>query len=132
MQTITRPPKITLRVKLTFIYAAVTLATVLCSEAAALLIIRLLFRQPVFTLLAWGVHTLLAVSVTSLVGFVLGVWISHRVTRRLRHALQVSQAWMRGNLALRITDTTKDTPLHHRTMNLARHRPNKGQGPSAP
>ncbi len=54
--------------------------------------------------LGWVALTLLV----GLIGWPLGVWASRPFIRRLRHALEMSRAWLRGNLALRIADPVPD------------------------
>ncbi len=108
MQSNFRHPRITLRHKLTLAHAAVTLAAVLVAEASALGGLALITRQPMFTLLEWGLHVTLAAVVAALVGLALGTWASSRLTRRLHRALEVSQAWLQGNLSLRIADPALD------------------------
>jgi signal transduction histidine kinase len=104
----TPPPKIKLRHKLLLAQVAVTLAAVLVAEGGALVILSLLTRSPMFTLLSWSLHVVLVSAGAVLVGLVLGILASHWVARRLRRALDVSGAWMRGNLSLRIADRTRD------------------------
>jgi NarL family two-component system sensor histidine kinase LiaS len=56
----------------------------------------------------WGLYALLGAVGAGLAGLFLGAWASRRVIRRLKHALEISRAWLRGNLSLRITDPTPD------------------------
>jgi len=58
--------------------------------------------------LAWGFYVVLAAVGAALVGLFLGAWFSRSVTRRLGCALEVSRAWMRGNLSLRIAGPVAD------------------------
>jgi signal transduction histidine kinase len=108
MERISRPLRITMHYKLTLAHVAVSLAAVLIAEAIALGALALLTRQPMFTLPVWGLHVALVAAGAALAGLLLGAWASRRVTRRLRRALEVSRAWLRGNLSLRIADPTTD------------------------
>jgi len=108
MQSNFRHTRITLWHKLTIAHAVVTLAAVLVAEVGALGGLALVTRQPMFTLLEWGLHVTLVAVVAALVGLALGAWASRRLTRRLHRALEISQAWLRGNLSLRIADPALD------------------------
>ena len=103
MQTGIRPSKINLQRKLTFIHAAVTLAAVLIAEGLALGVTALLAPEP-----TWDYHLVLVAAVAALVGLLLGALVSHGIARRLVRALEISHAWLRGNLAPRIADPTPD------------------------
>jgi len=108
MERISSPLRITMHYKLTLAHVAVTVAAVLVAEAIALGALALLTRQPMFTLPVWGLHVALVAAGAALAGLLLGAWASRRVTRRLRRALEISRAWLRGNLSLRIADPTTD------------------------
>lgn len=95
-----RTPRMTLQHKLTFSHAVVTLAAVIVAEVMA----WVLFAGE----LAWWPNAVLVTAGSALVGLLLGAWASRGVTRRLNHALEVSRAWMRGNLSLRIVDPVAD------------------------
>ncbi|MBU0705123.1 MAG: sensor histidine kinase, partial [Chloroflexi bacterium] len=95
-----RIPRITLQHKLTLSHAAVALAAVLVAEGMALALIA---GRP-----SQGLRLLLVIVGAALTGLLLGAWASRSVTRRLRRALEVSRAWMRGNLSLRIADSVAD------------------------
>jgi len=97
-----------LRHKIILTYVAVTLAAVLIAEGLALGSVALIAHQPVFTRPAWGLHVALVTIGAALAGLLLGAWASRRVTRRLRHTLEISRAWLRGNLSLRIADLAAD------------------------
>jgi signal transduction histidine kinase len=107
-QAILDPPRILLQHKLALTHGAVTLAAALIAEAIALAVMGLILRRPLFTLPTWGTHVAVVVISAALVGLALGAWLSRRVTRRLQHAIEISRAWMRGNLLLRIADPTSD------------------------
>lgn len=96
-------PRMSLQHKLTFTHAAVTLAAILLAEGAALGVLALIAARPI-----GAIHIALVTIVAALVGLLLGAWASRCLSRRLQRALQVSQAWMRGNLSLRIADPTPD------------------------
>ena len=108
MERNSRPPRMTLRHKLILTHTTVTLAAVLVAEVVALGALALLARQPLFTLPGWGLHVVLVTIVAASVGLLLGVWASRRLARRLRHALETSRAWLRGNLSLRVADRRSD------------------------
>ena len=114
MQSNFRPSRMNIRRKLALAQAAVTLAAVLVAEAMALGVLALLTRRPVFAQqppwspFGWGIHVTLVAAGAAVVGLLLGAWASRRVAHRLRRALQISQAWLRGNLSLRIADRRPD------------------------
>jgi len=101
-------PRIELQHKLTLAHTAVTLAAVLLAEGIALGITILLTHEQVFPQSLRNAHVLLVALVAALVGALLGAWASRSVTRRLRYALETTQAWLRGNLSPRIADPTPD------------------------
>lgn len=103
-----RPSRITLWPKLTLAHALVTLAATLTAEMVALAGLALIFGRRAFTLPDWTWHIALVAAFALLVGTLLGVWISRRLTRRLRRVLEISRAWTRGNLSLRISDPSGD------------------------
>jgi signal transduction histidine kinase len=104
MQNTGHPKRMNLQHKLVFTYAAVTLAAVLIAEGAALGIVSLLrFERP-----TGGSRIVLMVIVAVLVGLLLGAWVGRSVTRRVQHILDVSRAWLRGNLSLRVVDRVAD------------------------
>jgi signal transduction histidine kinase len=108
MQNGFRPPRMNLQHKLIITHVTVTLAAILIAEVIALGAMSLITRQLVFVQPAWGLNVALVIIVTALAGLLLGVWATRSVTRRLQRALEVSNAWLRGNLSLRITDPTPD------------------------
>ena len=108
MQNNPHPSRMNLQNKLALTHVAVTLAAVLIAEGMALGAMALIAHQPLFTRPAWGLHLALVTIGAALVGLLLGAWASRRVTRRLQRALEISRAWMRGNLSLRIADPTPD------------------------
>jgi len=107
MQTETRSARITLEHKMTLAHAAVTVTAALLAEVIALIALAAVGR-PTFTLPTWRLHTVIVAAGAGLVGLALGAWASRRVCQRLRRALEISRAWMRGNLSLRIADPQTD------------------------
>ncbi|MDY7041711.1 MAG: sensor histidine kinase [Chloroflexota bacterium] len=123
MQSSTRFPRINLRHKLTLAHAAVTLAAILIAEGIALAALALIAHQPLFAQPNWGLNLALASAAAVLSGLLLGAWTSRRITRRLQHILDISNAWLRGNLSLRIADPVTDEMglLAERLNLLAEH-----------
>ena len=76
------------------------LAHAMTAAAAAALIVGYGFWRgwPFVTWAYWLTVTLGA----GLIGALLGLWASARLSRRISRTLAVSQAWLRGNLALRV------------------------------
>ena len=104
MQKDSRLSRMSLQHKLVLTYVAVILAAVLIAEGVALWIVSLFtFERP-----TGGVHIVLVTIVAALVGLLLGAWASQGVTRRVQRILQVSRAWLRGNLSLRVADRGAD------------------------
>jgi signal transduction histidine kinase len=108
MQSDSRLPRITLQHKLILAQVAIVIAAIVVAEGVALAATSLVLGQPMFTLLGWSLHFILATISAVSIGLVLGVWTSHQVARRLQRALEVSRAWLRGNLSLRIADSIAD------------------------
>jgi signal transduction histidine kinase len=108
MQRDSRLPRITLQHKLILAQVAIIIAAIVVAEGIALAATSLVLGQPMFTPLGWSLHFILATISAVSIGLVLGAWVSRRVTRRLRHTLEVSRAWLRGNLSLRIADSIAD------------------------
>jgi signal transduction histidine kinase len=108
MQNDSRSPRLNLQRKLMLAHVAVTLAATLVAEGAAMGTMALITRQPAFTQPAWGLNGALVIIGAALAGSLLGAWASRRITRRLGRTLEISRAWLRGNLSLRIADPTPD------------------------
>jgi signal transduction histidine kinase len=108
MQNSVRPPKMNLQYRLALAHAAVTLAAVLIAGVMALAALSLITREPLYAQPRWGFNLALVSAAATLIGLPLGVWASRRLTRRLQRDLEVSNAWLRGNLSLRIADHTAD------------------------
>jgi NarL family two-component system sensor histidine kinase LiaS len=119
MQSEFRPSRITLLLKLTLAHWAVILISILAAEAIALPGMALVLGQPLFTPLGWGLHIVLVLAIAGIVGLTIGATIDYLLVRRLHHLLEVSRAWMRGNLSLRIADARRDKiGLLARQLNL--------------
>ena len=108
MQSDARPPRMNLQRKLTLAFVVVTLAAVLIGELVVLGILAWVAGQVAPPQLSWGLRIFLVTVGAGLVGLFLGGWASRRVTRRLQRTFEVSRAWLRGNLSLRITDPITD------------------------
>jgi NarL family two-component system sensor histidine kinase LiaS len=120
MQSEFRPSKITLQYKLTLAHLAVVLFSVFAAEVVALTGMALIFGQSLFSnILGWGFHIVLAFLTAGIIGLVIGATVNYLLARRLHRVLEVSRAWMRGNLSLRIADFRRDEiGLLARQLNL--------------
>lgn len=98
-----RTPRWKVGYTLTFMHAIVTAASVLLAEMLGLGLLALLHGQ-----ITWGLHIGVVIIVSAAIGLLLGGLLSRPFTRRLRRMNDISQAWLRGNLALRIYDTHAD------------------------
>jgi NarL family two-component system sensor histidine kinase LiaS len=108
MQSEFRPSRITLQHKLTLAHLAVILLSTLLAETVTLAGLTLILGQAVFTPLGWGFHVILVLTSTGVIGGIIGASINYLLARRLHRVLEVSRAWMRGNLSLRIADSRRD------------------------
>ncbi len=108
MQNGIRPPRINLQHKLMLAHVAVTLAAVLIAEGTALGAVALITRQPVFAQPNRVLNIMLVTIGAALAGLLLGAWASRPIIRRLGRVLEISRAWLRGNLSLRIADPIAD------------------------
>lgn len=88
---------------LTLTQAAVTAGSVLLTEVLGLGLLALRRGQ-----ITWGLHIGLVTFISAVVGLLLGALLNQPLTRRLRRMRDISQAWLRGNLALRILDPHAD------------------------
>jgi len=104
MQNKCRPRRIDLQHKLVLTHGVVTLTAILIAEGVALRIASWLR----FERLTGGVYVVLTAMVAVPAGLLLGAWASWSFTRRVQRILDVSRAWLRGNLSLRIADRTAD------------------------
>ena len=102
------PSKINLQRKLTLAHVMVTVAAILIAEGLALGAMALIKQQSLFTQPDWGLNAVLLTLGAALAGLLLGAWASRPVTRRLQRTIEISRAWLRGNLALRIADPNAD------------------------
>jgi len=93
-------PRMSLQHKLTLAHVVVTLGAILIAEGVALILIA---ARPIGRL-----RFALVIIAAALAGLLLGAWASRPVVRRAGRALEVSQAWLRGNLSLRIADPVSD------------------------
>jgi two-component system, NarL family, sensor histidine kinase LiaS len=89
---------------LAFTHATVSVGSILLTEML-LLGVLVLSQSGSIT---WGWHIVIAVSISAVIGLLLGALFSQLLTRRLRRMRDISQAWLRGNLALRINDLHSD------------------------
>lgn len=114
MQNESRPSRMTLQpkprlgLKLTLAHLALVLLSVTIAELIATGSVMLVFRQPPAAILELGIRLTLVLIAAGAIGLAAGAALGHHVARRVRHALEVSQAWTRGNLTLRITDARGD------------------------
>ena len=97
-----RPSRISLQLKLTLAHAVTLLLSISIGEVIAVAALSLLLRQSPLNVLGWGLHIVLVLIFAAAFGLVAGASINHLLSRRIRHTLEVSQAWTRGNLTLRI------------------------------
>jgi NarL family two-component system sensor histidine kinase LiaS len=119
MQSEFRPSRITLQHKLTLAHLAVVLLSISVAEVVALASMALIFGQPLFDPLGWGLHVVLVLVLAGGIGLVIGATVNYLLARRLHRVLEVSRAWMRGNLSLRIADFRRDEiGLLARQLNL--------------
>jgi len=97
------PVRISVWHKLSLAHAAVTMVSILLAEIVGLGILALLRGKMI-----WGIHIALVTFGATIIGLLLGMVISQPLTRRLRRTLDICQAWLRGNLSLRILDPHRD------------------------
>ena len=109
MQDSKRPFDVRLRLrhKLILACAAVTLVAVFVAEGIAMSVLSWTAPQSLDPFNRRLYVTSVAF-VAAIVGLLLGAWASRRVARRLARALEISRAWLRGNLSLRIADPIAD------------------------
>jgi NarL family two-component system sensor histidine kinase LiaS len=100
MRSNSRSPGVNLQHKLILAHVLVTLIAILITEV---IVLRWISVQPMR-----GLSVALVTIVAALVGLLLGAWASRPIVRRLGRALEISQAWLRGNLSLRISDPVGD------------------------
>jgi signal transduction histidine kinase len=100
MRSNSRSLGINIQHKLILAHVLVTSIAILITEV---IVPRWISAQPI-----GGLNVALAIIVAALAGLLLGAWASRPIVRRLGRALEISQAWLRGNLSLRIADPTPD------------------------
>jgi len=98
-----RAPRLKVGYTLAFISALVTASSVLLAEMLGLGLLALLRGE-----ITWGLHIGIVIIVSAVLGLLLGALFNQSLTRRLRQMREISQAWLRGNLALRIHDVHSD------------------------
>jgi signal transduction histidine kinase len=103
MQHNLQPSKLNVWHKQALTYALVTVLTVIIAECLGLGVLALLQGE-----ISWGGHIVLVVMIAAVIGTFSGVWASRSIARRVRTALEVSRAWLRGNLSLRMLDLQGD------------------------
>ncbi len=117
-----RLPRISLHLKLVLASLAVTLMAALLTAGFSLDVVCLNVRPSFFTRPAWFLYLALLVGGTLLVGLALGAGISYLFTRRLHAIIDVSRKWLRGNLSVRIPESSDDLGLLAKQLNvLAEH-----------
>ena len=100
MRSNSRSPIMDLQFKLILAHVLVTSIAILITEV---IVLRWISAQPVGSL-----HFALVTIVAALAGLLLGAWASRPIVHRLGRALEISRAWLRGNLSLRIADPIAD------------------------
>jgi signal transduction histidine kinase len=102
-------PRFRLRVeqKYILVQAIVSLATILIAEGIAVLV-GWIVPHPPFNQPNWLLHIALVAAYALPVALLLGAWIVGPIVRRLQHLLDVSAAWLHGNLSSRIADAQSD------------------------
>jgi len=103
MQKTNRSLGATVQGKLLWTHLIVTLLAVLASEGVVWLAQALLGVT-----LFWGLHLLLLVGGALFFALVLGIGVSRIGALRVRRMLDICQAWLRGDLSLRIDDSSRD------------------------
>ena len=103
MRNDSRSPRTNLQYKLVLTHVVVTLAAILIAEVMVLRAVAWIVPRPI-----GGLNVALVTIVAALAGLLLGAWASRSIVRRLGRALEISQAWLRGNLSLRIADPVSD------------------------
>ncbi|MFN2284943.1 MAG: ATP-binding protein [Anaerolineae bacterium] len=103
-----RTPRLKVGYILAFTQAAVTTGSILLAEILGLGLLALLQGGFESRQATWGLHIGIVVIASAIIGLFLGALLSRPLTRRLRRMHDISKAWLRGNLALRIQDTHID------------------------
>ncbi len=103
MRSNSRSSRMKLQYELIFAHVVVTLAAIIIAEVIVMRVVAWIGRQP-----TGSFHLALIIVSATVPGLLLGAWASRSVVRRVGRALEVSQAWLRGNLSLRIADPVSD------------------------
>jgi len=103
MRSNSRSLRMKLQYELILAHVVVTLAAILIAEVIVLRAVAWIAPQPTASF-----HLALVVVCAAVPGLLLGAWASRSVVRRVGRALEISQAWLRGNLSLRIADPVSD------------------------
>ncbi|MGC9394549.1 MAG: sensor histidine kinase [Anaerolineae bacterium] len=103
-----RTPRLKVGHILAFTQAIVTAGSILLAEILGLGLLSLLQGGDESRPITWGLHIGIVVIASAIIGLLLGALLSRPFTRRLRRMHDISKAWLRGNLALRIQDTHID------------------------
>jgi NarL family two-component system sensor histidine kinase LiaS len=104
MQDTVRSPHVRVPDRFLLRQVLVTLSAVLLAEGAAVAIISVFPATS-----TWRLRWLIAPGVALITGLLLGAWANHYLEDRLDRLLEISQAWLRGTLSLRIADRRGDT-----------------------
>ncbi len=97
------PARINIWHKLSLAHVIVTLVGVFLAEIMGLGTLALLRGKMI-----WGSHIVLVTLIAALWGLLLGGILSQPLSHRLHRTLEISRAWLRGNLSLRIQDGHDD------------------------
>ena len=108
MQSDSRLLRVRVRPKLIIGHAAVTVAAIIVAVTVALGATALFAPEPATVVGVWKPTAALIILGSALAALPLGAWATHRLGRRLQRALDVTSAWLRGNLSLRMADPTAD------------------------
>ncbi len=121
MQNDSRTFQMTIKQKLVLTYMEVSLGAVLLAEGLVWTGMTLFWRE---SIAKPGLHIVMVTLGTVCIGFGLSLWVSRSLTHHLQRTWEVSQAWLRGNLSLRISDRIGDRvsgPLGGPIANTLRH-----------
>lgn len=103
MQHNLQPSKLNVWHKQVLTYVGITVVTVIIAECLGLGLLAMFQGE-----LSWGAHIIFVVAVTAIVGTLFGMWASRSIAHRVQVALEVSRAWLRGDLALRMPNFQGD------------------------
>lgn len=109
MQKKPYPARIGLHARLTIAQVTVMVISLVVAEALALVVAaRVLDRLPITPAAEGLLHLLLTLVVVTPIGLLLSAWVNRPLSQRLKQTLDVSRAWMRGNLSVRVSDAGGD------------------------